>query len=159
MTAASGPTTHAPVPCQRCRWCGTCGCDRGGLCHTHQHVDADIARTTYSRILYETQLAEGDDLFAEFTKSDNAGKIHALSCHVVRKGITAAERFLSDPLNATWPAVYPTLLTRDQAEQPGRKRCTQCAPDVRETKRPRRPQRSGLGWPLHDGTCARSPAF
>lgn len=110
-----------------------------------------------SREAYEFQRQDARNAFAEFGSRDQPGKVHALDCHVVRANIEAAERFVGDPLGGHYAQRYPRLLTREEAQTPGRKRCTRCAPDVQEVKRTPRPTLSGLGWPLGDGSCARSP--
>lgn len=148
---------HPTHPCQQCRWCNACGCERGGVCHQHHYTELDLGRVKVSRATYEVQRANPDNAFAEFGSRDKPGKIHTLNCHVVRSGIEASERFLSDPLGHPYAQRYPRLLNYAEAEAPGRQRCTQCVPDVRERKRPPRIRLSGLGWPLDDQKCARSP--
>jgi hypothetical protein len=124
-------------------------------------MEHDLERVKGSRARFESQRIDPRYIFAEsgYSRPEKPGKIHTLDCHVVRATIESAERLLGDPL-ATWNhgvSLYPSLLTREEAEAPGRKRCVHCAPDVREVKRQPRMRLSGLGWPSADGSCARSP--
>jgi len=89
--------------------------------------------------------------------------LHLTTCHVIQNLAAACDEFIAFPPRFEGEQVplfdsYPRGLDEATARTVGRdrRRCQLCAPGIpTPPKRPRKPVRSGLGWPTSNGKCAK----
>lgn len=161
MTAPAAAVAPESHPCRVCTRCRTaCGC-YGGICERCEDLErAEVAhqRGLVDRARYEAELRDPERLYA--IPPSDTGRLHDVRCSVVTGLVVEAEASLDDydRLDDTgWDwARWPHLLTRTEAAALRRERCRLCAPDLPAKPPPKvRTKRTGLGWPLADGRCAR----
>lgn len=161
MTAPAGLVVDEPHPCVPCPRClAACGCYAPGLCDRcdrEQFAERERADALADRARYEAELRDPERLYA--IPSHHSGRLHDLGCAVVTGIVVGAQACLDDvdPLHDGWISpTWPHLLTRTEALALRRERCRLCAPDLPAKRPPKvRTKRTGLGWPLADGRCAR----
>jgi hypothetical protein len=147
--------------CEACDRCGGCGCPGGGLCRYCTEMEHAQRQIAVDRRRWATQLDDPSRRYATTTTSSS--KLHERDCLVIRSAVATAEHeaLTLDPrdvVHGGYVPLLPRLLTRDEAVKELRRgRCRTCSPDLPE--RPRRvpKKQSGLGWPLDDGRCVKSP--
>lgn len=90
--------------------------------------------------------------------------VHSRDCAAVRSQINRAShlRTLEEyhrNMGGTGTCRWPTYVDETAALATGLPRCSRCCPDIRSSAKPPRPvyiKPAGLGWPMPDGSCARS---
>jgi hypothetical protein len=136
---------HPAHPCRQCRYCGECGCERGGLCNVHQTTPETLEALRADRARYEAELLDPALRLAIASRDpDRGGRIHDRGCREVRRAVASANDLISHPEKISYNVFgdrFPHLVGPTDTDLIGRRRCSFCAPDVQERKRPPRPKR------------------